>query len=317
MIKKTEGFFTSCDKEHEIHYTVWEGDGHARAVVQIAHGMCEYGDRYEEFAEFLCARGIVVCALDHLGHGKSIADQSELGYFGGKGSYLLLADDQDALRAVMRKKYRRLPYVIFGHSMGSFVVRDYIARYSDNIDGAVICGTAGTNKMVGMGIKLADLICLFRGRKYRSELLRNMAFKQYNSRFDASEGRVAWLTRDEEQRKAYEADELCGFCFTAGGYAEMFRLLTSVSGPEWAAEVPLSLPIYRIAGSDDPVGDYAEGVKEVWGLLDDRELCSLGIKIYDGMRHEILNEIGREEVMEDVLDFVLRVADGVVDCTTL
>jgi len=317
MIKKTEGFFKSCDKTHEIHYTVWEGDGHARAVVQIAHGMCEYGGRYEKFADFLCENGIVVCALDHLGHGKSVVDKSELGYFGGKGSHRFLADDQDALRVLMRKKYRRLPYVIFGHSMGSFVVRDYIARYSDNIDGAVICGTAGTNKMVGMGIKLADLICLFRGRKYRSQMLRNLAFKQYNSRFDPSEGDLAWLTRDGEQRNAYQSDELCGFCFTAGGYGEMFRLLKGVSGPEWAAEVPRSLPIYIIAGAEDPVGDYAEGVKEVWGLLDDRELCNLDIKIYDGMRHEILNELGREEVMEDVLDFVLRVADGVVECTTL
>lgn len=317
MIKKTDGFFESSDKEHKIYYRVWEGGGHARAVLQIAHGMCEHSERYDEFAEYLCERGIVVCALDHLGHGKSVADQSELGYFGKKGSYTFLAEDQDALRTLMRKKYRRLPYVIFGHSMGSFVVRDYITRFGGNVDGAVICGTAGTNKAVGMGIKLADLICLFRGRKYRSQMIRNIAFNGYNSRFTAEEGEYGWLTRNSDARKAYEDDGLCGYCFTAGGYAEMFRLLKEISGAEWAERVPLSLPIYIIAGGDDPVGDYAEGVREVYGLLDDHEQCNLGMKIYEGMRHEILNEIGREEVMEDVLDFVCRVADGVVDCVTL
>lgn len=317
MIKKTDGFFESCDKEHQIYYRVWEGQDHARAIVQISHGMCEHAERYDEFARFLCEHGIVVCALDHLGHGKSVADESELGYFGKKGSHSYLAADQDVLRALMRKKYRRLPYIIFGHSMGSFVVRDYITRYAENVDGAVICGTAGTNKMVGMGIKLADLICSFRGRKYRSEMLRNIAFNQYNSHFSAEEGEYAWLTRNADIRNAYQADELCGYCFTAGGYAEMFRLLKGVSGPEWAQKVPLSLPIYIIAGSEDPVGDYGQGVREVFSLLDDHEQCNLGMKIYDGMRHEILNELGREEVMEDVLAFVGRVADGVVDCVTL
>lgn len=316
MIKKTTGSFRSNDNEHDIFYTVWEGEELPRAIMQISHGMCEHHGRYEGFAEYLCSRGIVVCALDHLGHGRSVADRSELGYFGAKESRHHLAADQDALRALMRKKYRRLPYVLFGHSMGSFVARDYITRYAENIDGAVICGTAGTNKMVGMGIKLADLICALRGRKHRSSMLRNTAFKGYNSRFPG-EGDSAWLSRDADVRAAYEADELCGYCFTAGGYAEMFRLLKSVSGPEWAARVPRSLPIYIIAGAEDPVGDYGNGVREVWGLLDDHEQCDLALKIYDGMRHEIHNELGREEVMEDIHAFVLRVADGAVECNTL
>lgn len=315
-IRKTTGTFKSCDKVHDIHYTVWEPRELPRAILQISHGMCEHSERYEPFAEYLSANGVVVCALDHLGHGKSVADESELGYFGEKGSHRFLAADQDSLRALMRKKYRRLPYILFGHSMGSFVARDYIARYADNIDGAVICGTAGTNKAVGMGIKLADLICTFRGRKYRSSMLKNIAFKGYNIRFPG-EGDLAWLTRDEAVHEKYEADPLCGYVFTAGGYGEMFRLLDSVTGAEWAEKIPLSLPIFIIAGAEDPVGNYGDGPREVYGLLDDHEQCDLSIKIYDEMRHEILNEIGREEVMEDIRVFVERVADGAVECGTL
>lgn len=316
MMKKTTGSFRSSDKIHDIHYTVWESTDLPRAILQISHGMCEYHNRYEPFAEYLCERGIVVCSCDHLGHGKSISDASELGYFGKKGSRRFLTEDQETLRTLMRKKYRCLPYVLLGHSMGSFVARDYITRYADNIDGAIICGTAGTNKMLGMGIKLADLICLLRGRKYRSKVLRETAFKKYNSRF-LQDGHSGWITRDPSIREKYDADPLCNYCFTAGGYAEMFRLLQDVSGTQWAERVPLSLPIFIVSGSDDPVGDYGEGPREVYDLLDDHEQCDLTIKIYEGMRHEILNEIGREKAMEDIYVFIMRVADGAVECGIL
>lgn len=313
---KTISTIPSNDGIHELNYAVWETAELPRAILQISHGMCEHIERYDEFAEYLASRGIVVCALDHLGHGKSVKDEGELGYFGEKGSHRFLAADQDALRAQLRKKYRRLPYVMLGHSMGSFVVRDYIARYAQNIDGAIICGTAGTNKAVGMGIKLADLICLLRGRKHRSEMLKGIAFKGYNDRFPG-QGELAWLSSDPEVREKYDADPLCGYTFTAGGYAEMFRLLASVSGPAWAEKLPLSLPVLVIAGGQDPVGDYANGPREVYGLLDDRELCDISIRIYEQMRHEILNEPERALVYEDVLGFIERVAVGAVECNTL
>ena len=311
-----EGRFPSSDGTHQIFYRVWEPDSAPRAIVQISHGMCEYIDRYDGFARFLCERGIVVCANDHIGHGRSIADDSELGYFGGAGSIGHLADDLDLLRAEVRKKYRRLPYILFGHSMGSFVARDYITRYAENIDGAVICGTAGTNKLIGVAIALSSTICKLRGRKHRSKTLLKLAFNGYNKDFPG-DGDTAWLSRDPAVREAYEADPLCGFCFTAGGYNEMFRLLKSISGPEWAAKVPQSLPVLIIAGGMDPVGEKGKGPLEVNELLVDRELSDVDCRIYDGMRHEVLNEIGKEEVMGDVADWVIRVADGAAEASTL
>lgn len=315
-IIERDGFFRSSDGTHDIFYRVWEPAEAPRAILQISHGMCEHIDRYDGFARDLCAHGIVVCANDHIGHGKSAADESELGYFGGKGSIFRLADDLDLLRAEMRKKYRRLPYIMFGHSMGSFVCRDYISRYAANVDGAIVCGTAGTNKLIGAAITISSAICGLRGRKYRSKFIRNLAFKGYNDDFPG-EGELAWLSRDKDVRDAYDADPLCGFIFTAGGYNEMFRLLKSVSGPEWAAKIPQSLPVFVIAGSMDPVGAKGEGPREVHQLLVDRELTDIDCKIYDGMRHEIHNEIGREEVMEDIAKWVLRVADGAAEAATL
>ncbi len=315
-IIERDGRFRSSDGKHDIYYRVWEPVEAPRAILQISHGMCEHIGRYDGFARFLCDRGIVVCANDHLGHGRSVTDESELGYFGGKGSISHLADDLDLLRAEMRKKYRSLPYILFGHSMGSFVCRDYITRYAQNLDGAIICGTAGTNKLINAAIALSSAISALRGRKHRSKFILNLAFKGYNDDFP-DEGFFAWLSRDKEVRDAYEADPLCGFVFTAGGYNEMFRLLKSVSGPEWAEKVPLSLPVYIIAGSADPVGAKGAGPLEVNQLLCDRELSDLDCKIYEGMRHEIHNETGREEVMEDIAKWVLRVAEGAAEAATL
>lgn len=316
MINERSGRFHSSDGVHEIFYRVWEPSETPRAILQISHGMCEHIDRYDGFARFLCERGIVVCANDHIGHGKSVNAESELGYFGGKGSISHLADDLDLLRAEMRKKYRLLPYVLLGHSMGSFVCRDYMVRFGQNLDGAIICGTAGTNKLIGTAIALSAAICKLRGRTHRSEFLRNLAFKGYNKDFPG-DGENAWLCRDPEIRAAYDADPLCGFCFTAGGYNEMFRLLKSVSGPEWAANVPQSLPVFVIAGAVDPVGAKGDGPREVYQLLCDRELSDVDCKIYLDMRHEILNETGKEEVMGDVADWVLRVADGAAEASIL
>ena len=315
-IEVIEGRFASADKEHRIAYTVWKPEGNPRAVVQIVHGMCEHIGRYDELARFLAGHGMVVCGEDHLGHGRTAKDESELGYFGGKGSHVFLADDVDGLRREMRKTYRNLPYVLFGHSMGSFIVRDYAVRYGENIDGLIICGTAGTNKLLGFAIKLSGALCKLRGRKYRSKFLANLAFKDYNKDFPG-DGDDGWITSDPERRGNYAGDPYCGFLFTVGGYNEMFRLLGSVSGEQWAQKVPVALPIFIVAGSMDPVGAKGAGPLEVNGLLADHEQCDLDCRIYEGMRHEIHNEIGREQVMDDLLRWIEHVIDGAVECATI
>ena len=312
----TDFTFPSTTGKNTIHARKCVPDGAVRGVVQIAHGVAEYIDRYDPFMSFLADNGFVVVGNDHLGHGKSIASPEEQGFFNEADGWNYVVADMDRLHDLTVKDYPDLPYIFFGHSMGSFVCRDYISRYAANVDGAIVCGTAGTNKLIGAAITISSAICGLRGRKYRSKFIRNLAFKGYNDDFPG-EGELAWLSRDKDVRDAYDADPLCGFIFTAGGYNEMFRLLKSVSGPEWAAKIPQSLPVFVIAGSMDPVGAKGDGPREVHQLLVDRELTDIDCKIYDGMRHEIHNEIGREEVMEDIAKWVLRVADGAAEAATL
>jgi len=285
--------------------------------MQISHGMCEHIDRYDGFARELCARGIAVCASDHLGHGKSVNGEDELGYFGGRGSASLLADDLELMRGVMRRRYRRLPYILFGHSLGSFVVRDYLARYGENLDGAILCGTSGTNKRINAGIAVSSAICALRGRKHRSTALLKAAFRGYNDGFPGEEGELAWMTRDPAVIAGYKADPLCGYCFTAGGFNEMFRLLKSISGEQWAAKVPQSLPVLIISGGDDPVGARGAGPEEVYRLLRDSELSDVQLKLYDGMRHEILTDPEREGPINDIAEWTLGVAEGAAEASML
>ena len=318
---KTVNTFKSADKETDIVYYVYtpEREIMPKAIVQISHGICEYVERYEELAEFLTANGVVVCGNDHLGHGKTAADPSKLGYFGNSDGDKNLVHDIHTLYGIMRQKYRRLPYIMLGHSMGSFIVRSYMtaSNYGNEIDGVILCGTSGTNQPVGYGIMLASVISVFKGKMYRSKTLRKLAFKNYNQRFANENDEFSWLSKDTDIRTKYTADDHCNFTITAYGYRDLFRLLQEVSADEWAADIPLSLPVMFISGTEDPVGNYGEGVKLVYDKLDDAELNDVTLKLYENDRHEILNETDRSVVFEDILGFVNRVYEGVLEVNKL
>jgi len=309
---KTEGTFLSADQRTEVHYERYIPEGNPIAIVQISHGMCEHIGRYETegFVEALTAQGIVVCGNDHLGHGRTAAFESELGFF---EDYRYLVEDLHTLNGILRKTYPRLPYILFGHSMGSFVARAYMVTHSD-IDGVILCGTAAGNQPHGLAKALASMIRALRGDHHRSKLLRELSFAGYNKAFAAEKDERSWLSAISEVRERYEQDSLSGFTFTATGYRELFRLLSFISADTWATEVPLSLPVYLIAGDADPVGDNGEGVKEVYTRLEDHELNELKLKLYPGGRHEIHNDVCREEVMADIVTWVREVAEGVVAC---
>lgn len=304
--------FTSSNERDNIYYRICTPKDMARGIIQISHGMCEYFDRYEGFIEYFTNKGFVVCGSDHIGHGNSAADKDSLGYMGENGNEYL-ADDLLMLNSIVRKKYRSLPYILLGHSMGSFVVRDYIMRYPDTIDGAVICGTQGSNKAVSAGIFLCNLLSLFRGKKHRSDFVRSIAFKAYNSRFKDEKDSLSWLTRVKSVREAYACDDFCNYTFTLDGFKNLFTLLKRVNEPEWEKRVPQSLPIMLIAGREDPVGNYGGGVTEVYDLLEAREVNMLEIKLYEGARHELFNEENKEEVFCDLEGFASRVIEGVLE----
>lgn len=305
MAVKKEFFFPSVSGLADIHACSFfpEDKESVRAVIQIAHGMAEHLERYEKFAGVLCENGFAVYINDHLGHGKSVKNDDELGYFGEKDGWKNFIDDCHQLMQIAKKENPGKPYIFFGHSMGSFVAREFTKCYAEKLSGAVFCGTAGPNPAAGAGIAVAKLIGKMKGSHYRSKFIDNLAFGTYNKQF---EGRTSfdWLTRDNDEVDKYIADKYCGFLFTAYGYRDMFSLLSRVSSKKWAEEYSKNLPVLLISGSKDPVGANGKGVEQVFNMLKDAGKNNVTMHLYEDARHEILNESKCfDKVCKDVIDW--------------
>ncbi len=286
----------------DVFARCWAPSDGPKAIFQIVHGMAEHGERYEEFANFLCQKGFAVLVDDHVGHGRSVKSDAELGYFGESGGWNAFVEDERALTELIAKEYPGLPIVFFGHSMGSFIAREYIRRYGkdERIKAAIFCGTSGKNPASSVAITLAGTIAKAKGSKHKSKFIDKLAFGTYNKKIPDAKTPFDWLSSDTEQVEKYIADDKCGFLFTAAGYKDLFTILTKVSGKDWYNDVYKNIPILLTAGEDDPVGQYGEGVKQVYNDLKLAGKKDVTLKLYPGMRHEILNEVDRATVYEDI-----------------
>lgn len=280
-------------------------DTSVKAIVQISHGMCEYIDRYQDFAHFLCEKGFLVCGNNHIGHRYSVTQDSELGFFSENDGYRHLIADVRTLTQAMKERYPGVPYFLMGHSMGSFIARLCLTEFGAEYDGAIISGTGGPNPLAGAGASTAALLCKTQGLHARSKLLENMAFGDYNKRFEKRTPKD-WLTRDKAVVDTYLADPYCMFLFTNAGFRDLFTMVKLANAPQWAKALPKDLPIYLFSGAEDPVGDYGEGVRKVYQRIKDAGLFDVTLKIYKGGRHEMLNETNRAEVYDDVYDWLRR-----------
>lgn len=270
------------------------------AVVQISHGMCEYVRRYEPLAEYLCALGYIVCGNDHLGHGETARDAEELGYTVKGGGAEYLVDDVYALTQEIRTNFEELPVILLGHSMGSFIARRYLEKYPDAVDAAIISGTGGPESPTGFGKAFVRFLMFFFGEKYRSGLVQKIAFGSYNKHYKREKSPAAWVTRDKDILAKYEADPFCNFRFTLRGFHDLFTLLGNVSNEKWATHLKKDLPILMVSGDDDPVGNYGKGVKEVYNRLLGAGMTDVRLHLYEGARHEVFNELCRDEGFRDV-----------------
>jgi len=273
-----------------------------KAVFQIVHGMAEHGERYEDFAKFLCEKGFAVVVDDHIGHGKSVKNDDELGYFGDDMGWDAFVEDERTITEFMKKEIPDTPIVFFGHSMGSFIAREYIRRYGtdEKIKAAIFCGSSGKNPAAAIAIRIAGAIAKMKGVMHRSKFINKIAFGTYNSKIPNAKTPFDWLTTDAEIVDKYIADKYCGFLFTAAGYKDLFTILHKVSGKDWYNEVCNDIPILLTSGEDDPVGTYGKGIREIYNGLIEAGKKDVTIRLYPAMRHEILNETERATVYEEI-----------------
>lgn len=284
----------------KIHACRWTPEGEPKAVLQIVHGIAEFVERYDDFANYLTQRGFVVVAEDHMGHGQSINGEGIQGYF--HGGWFTAVEDTMQLMTDTKAEYPNLPYILFGHSMGSFMARTILCKYPDcGISAAVICGT-GWQPAFAMPamIKLVESVCKKTGETLPNKKLQGMVFGSYNSKVEHPRTPYDWLTRDAKIVDEYIAHPLCGFTASCGLLREMMKGIYFIEQPVNLNAMRKDLPVFFIAGGDDPVGSYGKGIHQAANAFRKAGMTDVSVRIYPLCRHEILNEINKEEVYEDV-----------------
>ena len=281
---------------------IWENES-PKAVVMLCHGMAEHIARYDDFATFLANNGYIVVGYDQRGHGATAGSVENLGYMSDNDNFVALVEDLHETNKMVKEKYPNLKIFLLGHSMGSFVSQRYIQLYSDTIDGVILSGSA-LNKglLFKVGYKLAKHICKKHGRKYHSELMNNMSFGSYNKKFKPNRTEYDWLSRNEENVNKYIADPYCGTLFTVSFFMDMIHLFL-IMGPDFA-NVRKDLPIYIMSGEMDPVGSMGKATKKLAEEYKKNGVSDVELKLYPEGRHEMLNEINREEVYQNVLNWI-------------
>ena len=296
---RTDFYYDSCGIG-QIHGCCWTPEGEPRAVLQIIHGIAEYVERYDDFANYLNSLGYLVVAEDHMGHGKSIGTEGTQGYF--NGGWMAAMEDSYRLLTETRQKYPQLPYVLFGHSMGSFLARTLLEVHPDSgIAAAVICGTGWQPALLlRSGLLMCKLICKKDGEKNPSPTLQNLVFGSYNQRVEHPRTPFDWLNRDKRAVDAYIADPLCGFVASGGLLRDMLGGIAFIQKKENLEKMNRELPVFFIAGGDDPVGNYGKGVRQAADAFEKAGMKHVSVRVYPLCRHEILNEINKQEIYEDI-----------------
>lgn len=308
-VVRKEAYFSSSNGINKVRTLIWHDDKAAPlGVIQIAHGVCEHIGRYDAFARFLAENGFVVCGNDHIGHGKTAESIDELGFM-FDGDHVNMVRDMNTLHNIMAKRYPALPYIILGHSMGSFLARIYTAAFGDSLSGAVYVGTGQIPLPV---LALEDPVdYLMEKVAVNSEMPQSVVslFEKVTNKFYKGNDNLSWISRSEKNRDEYRNDPLCGFPFTPALTKELVSLAVKASLPTWASKVPSDLPVMIVSGAKDPIGMFGKGVLAVSDALS-KAGNEPEVILYPADRHEILNEEDREKVYGDILRFVKGIVDG-------
>jgi alpha-beta hydrolase superfamily lysophospholipase len=280
----------------------WLPDGSAKAVVQIAHGLAEHGGRYARLAQALTEAGYAVYAGDHRGHGRSVATPADLGFFGERDGWRLVVDDLWRLNRRIAADHPGLPIILVGHSMGSFLAQDFISEHGDALAGVVLSGSDGKPlALAALGRLVARVERLRLGRRGRSEVLHAFSFGAFNKPFAPIRTAFDWLSRDPAEVDKYAADPLCGFPASVQLWIDMLDALGEIADPGRQARIPKTLPILVIAGSRDAVSRNTKGLDQLLAAYRAAGLQKVTHRFYPEGRHELFNEINRDEVTRDLI----------------
>ncbi|MGV8057502.1 MAG: alpha/beta hydrolase [Smithellaceae bacterium] len=302
MIQKD---FTFCAPDSvEICAYQWLPENEIIAAIMISHGMAETAARYERFAEILTQNGYAVYAADQRGHGRTIRDPLHTGETGEDGLNRMLCDLHQ-LSGIIKEENPPVPLFLFGHSMGSFLVQGYIARWGSGLKGAILSGTAGPAdflSVIGQGIAYLEKLRL--GKTGRSRLLNTLSFGSFNRQFQPARTDFDWLSRDAKEVDKYIADPFCGGIFPATFFFDLLKFVRQLHKPDQLRKIPKDLPLYFFSGGKDPVGANTAGVKKLIQIYQKLGIEDLQFKFYEDGRHEMLNEINRETVIADVIKWL-------------
>lgn len=300
--------FTFKNKDHiKIHVYKWSPEKAAKGIIQIAHGMAETAKRYEYFAQAMTEEGFIVYANDHRGHGQSAISTKDLGYISDNDGFDDMVTDMKTLTGIAKKENPRLPVILFSHSMGSFLAQRYIQLYGDNIRGVILSGTNGRPEpILGVGTIIAKVIMKLGGRKASGKILDALSFGSYNKRIQGPKTKFDWLSTDEGQVEQYMNDPYCGTLFPVSFFYDLFKGLKIIHKKENLKQVPKNLHIFIFAGDEDPVGNYGKGIMDLYKTYQSLGIEDVTYKLYPKGRHEMLNEINRDEVIKDVIEWIDR-----------
>lgn len=287
----------------ELDILLVKPEGEIKGIVQISHGMAEHKERYKPFMEYLASCGYIAIIHDHRGHGTSVKRHEDLGYFyENRAEYIV--EDLHQITTYIKKQYPNKKLILFGHSMGSMVVRKYIKKYDKDIDKLIVCGSPSQNPYTGLALAVVKILKIFKGEYHRSNLIQKLAFGTYNKNIENPISENAWVCANEDTVKEYDNDELNGFVFTLNGFQNLFTLMKDIYSKQGWELNKKELPIFFIAGADDPVIISAKDWQKAQNFLKELGYQNVSGKLYQGMRHEILNEKDKKIVFEDVLKWI-------------
>lgn len=306
-MKKEKLYFDSTNGADKICYFKYSPENEPKAIFQMVHGMAEYAERYDALAELMCSHGYVCYIHEHVGHGNTAKDIDHLGLFLDENQSITLVEDTHKMSEIAKNENPGLKLNLFGHSMGSFVVRLTVAKYGNDYNSLVICGTGAKDPKVPLGLTVIKVLKLFKGKDFKSKFIDKSSFGAYNDRFKPVRTPLDWLSVSKTNVDHYIASPYCGFLFSLDGYKMLMEVNRDANKACTFAKTPSSLQIFLIAGSDDPVGHYGEDIPKVCGEYKATGATDCTYKLYKGYRHEILCDDCAQEVRNDILAFVERV----------